>query len=176
MRDFLLSLIERHVVGRPVNPTPHVAVDECLNHPDIGGLVRQLMLEGRIDGSSPLWSQLRRREDGSLVSVQGGTPRVLPPGLDLGKPVKYSSDPDRKVVQLLLAHFASSDRLLLLSANSRLDHGGLRAPVLSEHRHDRLSLLFLLKKGKTSVPQYAERVGARLKDGWVSPGFEESRI
>ena len=93
-------------------------------------------------------------------------------------PVKYSSFSDRHVAWWLVGGFVAVDRIVFLTENSKNDTDGLRRVLLNEvkpavdaYHGDRLGLLVLMKKGKTTWSHYAEAMMNRLVEG-VDVGFE----
>lgn len=83
------------------------------------------------------------------------------------------------MVQLLVAHFVTSDNLILLSENTRNNPDGLRR-ILNEVvrpaldlRPDRLCITALFKKGKTSIADYCGGVTAFLEKERQDPGYVE---
>jgi hypothetical protein len=164
---------------------PFVGIDECLNRTEIDRLTTRLLRSGRIDSSGPLWFQTRVNDGIPIGSFMGGVDRdsafrrensLLP---DIGVPLKHDTWSDFRVVQFLVAHFHSYDRLVLLSENIKKDINGLRtilnkivAPALAD-REDRPSLTALFKKGKTNINAYTQSVEEFFGQGEFELGYSE---
>lgn len=167
----------------PADP-PYIGVDECANSPMLFNAIGQLCNRNLASGAGPLWNQRREHADGEPLYVMGGLSRSWPVSdfLD-SKPVKHATWDDEKVVSYLLAHFHGYDRLVLLSANFRLNEGGLRsllrsitAPVLTERHRQRFSLTVLFKGRKIDIAQYAERVTRVFEHGHFGFGYVERML
>jgi hypothetical protein len=103
---------------------------------------------------------------------------ALPAGFELGLPVKGFSWPDEYVAQLLVAQLGASDRVVLVSENTKRDVAGLRrvlelrvAPALSADRHSALGLIAFMKKGRTAWSSYADELLRFLRAGPLPSGF-----
>lgn len=167
---------------------PYIAIDECLNCPDIERLCISLLQRNFTRGSGPLWYQLRIRSDGTKISVPGGVDknsilRINPLIGDIGKPAEYYSFDDLKVVQGLVASLLGNDRIVLLSENTKNDQYGLRRLLtvlvrdqLSNNHGNRLSLVALFKKGRTPISDYCEAVVKFIQDGYCKYGYSERRL
>jgi ribosomal protein L40E len=112
------------------------------------------------------------------VGTSRTEPRQAEAPARFGTPESYE-----KVVSCLLAHFHGYDRLVLLSANFRLNEGGLRsllrsiaAPVLTERHRQRFSLTVLFKGRKIDIAQYAERVTRVFEHGHFGFGYVERML
>jgi len=174
--------------GLPPSATPgappYIGVDECANSSVLDAAIIQLGNRDLASGAGPLWNQRRERADGELLYVMGGPPRSWPVSdfLD-SKPVKHATWDDEKVVSCLLAHFHGYDRFVLLTANFRLNEGGLRsllrsiaAPVLTERHRQRFSLTVLFKGRKIDIAQYAARVTRVFEHGHFGFGYVERML
>jgi hypothetical protein len=147
-----------------------VGVDECLNCKEINGLARTLVGRELVAYAAPLWIQTRERDGVIIGTFSGGVDRdsilrqsnpLIP---DIGVPVAHRSWSDFRVIQMLVAKFTTYEKVVLLSANTRFDEGGLRkllneviAPELQNHAVN-LSLTALFKKGKTPIEKYCRDV------------------
>ncbi len=163
---------------------PYIGIDECVNSPVLDAAIVRLCNRGLASGAGPLWNQRRERADGEPLYVLGGLPRSWPASdlLD-SKAVKYETWEDAKVVSYLLHHFYSRDRLVLLSADFRLNEGGLcsllrsiAAPVLSERHRQRFSLTVLFKGRKIDIVQYAAQVTEFFEQREFAFGYTELRL
>ena len=167
------------VVGRRAFPVgkPLILLDESVPSRVVDAACLDLCQSGICSGSVELWSQLRELADGSRFFLEGGPPRNRRIA-GLGIPVKGWSRPDTDIAQLLVAHFYTNDRLILLTENKRRDRDGLWEllhrdikPALEADDSRRLGLLVLLKDGSATHTDYAQSVIARLQHGTVSHGF-----
>ena len=103
---------------------------------------------------------------------------ALPPGLELGHPVKGFSWADEYVAQLLVAQLAASDKVVLVSENTKKDATGLRrilelqvAPAMADERYSTLGLVAFMKKGRTPWTVYAAELLRFLQAGPLPTGF-----
>src|ERR1700683_4342087 len=137
---------------------PFLGIDECVNCKEIAELARRLIKKGLIDSAGPLWERTHERNGVLVCSIPGGVDKDSllrkpnPLLADVGVPVEHRSWSDFQVVQMLVANFLSNDRLILLSANTRDDAGGLRrllneivAPSLA-HRPEALHPMAIFKR------------------------------
>jgi hypothetical protein len=183
LQVFLVKVLSE-TSDQTTDELPLVCVDECLNRREIRGLCRELLTSGITGGCDSLWYQLRRHQDGTHSLLHGGgKPSVLPPGYELGLPVKRWKWPDRKVAEALVVRFACSDRLVFLSENTRLDRDGIRrilrdevAEALAVHNHGRFALLSIFKRGKTPISRFVASVRDMLRMHVFQPGFDEELI
>ena len=88
------------------------------------------------------------------------------------------------MVQGLIAQFDGFDNLVLLTADRKLNEGGLTkllryqvAPCLKAKHRERFSLTLLYKKRKTSIDTYCAALIAALTESDVSkPGYSEKGL
>lgn len=163
----------------------HLAVDECFNRKEIEQLILILRYYGIGRSAGPLWNERRERADGSTLYAFGGMSRKEKERFsavfgDMGKPSKYASTSDRQVLDFLISHFFSSGKLVLLTENTRNNREGLRCilneeikPALSKCHNEKLSLLVLFKKGKTTIDQYNSAVISYLRQHMITSGYTE---
>ena len=183
---FLSSMTRAAAPQRPL--LPFVGIDECLNRAEVHRLCRDLLQARLIDSSEPLWYELRERDGAIVASFLGGVDqhsmlrKPNSPLPDIGVPVKHHSWTDLRVIQLLLAHFTTYDRVVLLSENTRCDQDGLRSllrrhvgPALTSHPHG-LSLTALFRRGNTRIDTYATAVTAFFTRGSYPPGYVEALL
>jgi hypothetical protein len=186
LRDFVARCMRDRAASLPFDSRPLLGIDECANHYAIFDAASDLLREGFSCGTRTLWYQLRQKADGTHLQLNPGGPGAsqhFPKDEDLGAPVKHSRFPDTLVAQFLAAQFLGADRVVLLSTNIAKDVDGLRRLLLDEVRpaleaghRDRFSLLALFKRGKTKVPDYAERIQPALLAHPFAPGFAEVLI
>lgn len=174
------------LLARDAEPTvartslPILSIDECANHPAVRMAAGQAVKAGRVDRVVDLWYQLRQRQDGTHVQLAGKFRRdAVPPEFDIGNPVKGHSWPDSNVALLLTAQFGASNRVILVSENTKRDVNGLRrilaeqvAPSLLNGDYNELGLLAFMKRGKTTWEAYADHLLSRICRASVKPGYE----
>jgi hypothetical protein len=184
---FLVEILDGDAAQRVVSPSPFLLIDECANSPALLQVISQAAQMRIARGSAELWSQLRLRADGSHSQLTGRPDKFkeVVPDHDIGKPVQGFSWPDVRVVEAIVVNFLVADRLVVLTANSKNDAGGLRRlltdhvrPVLEERHSDRFGLLVFMKSGKTPWDAYGARLMERLlsTERAVRPGFEYLRV
>jgi hypothetical protein len=162
-----------------------VLFDECVDLPAVVPTVRSGIRHNTVLACRPLWTQLRRKADGTLFHLEGRAPREsLWAGEDWGTRVPGHSVSDRDALRAGVANFLTADRLVILSANVRLDlkrdPQGLRAlltteiaPILRRHHQGRFGLLALMKGARISWSTFAVALAARLASpAAVSVGFD----
>lgn len=181
---FFEETIRPLVAGRATSPIrkPFLLLDECVDNRDVDQAALELFTSGRCAGGTGLWQALRATADGSRFLLAGGVPKGCKvPGL--GLPVKGWSWPDTDVVDLLVAHFTTEDRIVLLTENTKRNQGGLWRlvheeikPSLEAHGGGRLGLLVLAKRGKATHSAYAKAVLDRLSNGGVERGFSADML
>jgi hypothetical protein len=159
---------------------PYVAVDESANHPLVGKLLCELVSTSVVDSAGPAWTEMRVRSDGERLSVMGGPPPLEVRTIDYGKPVKYWSFPDRRVIESTVVWFASHDRIVLLTENTKRDPEGLMrilcdevAPAIERFGDGRLGLLVLAKRGKADWSAYCDAVRIHLTERGVEAVFQK---
>ena len=164
--------------GRPTL-LPTLAVDECANHPLVWEAQNQARQEGLIGRTVELWYQRRVRADGTQVNWIGRIHKqALHPSIEIGAPLKHASWSDDFIVQGVIAHFLTSDRIILVSENTKKDEYGLRqllqrevAPALKLPKYHKLGILAFMKKGKTSWPAYTASLVSYLRATAIPPGY-----
>jgi hypothetical protein len=181
LQTFLAKVVDEHARCREPVQDSLIAIDESLNHPLSRQLVTELVTSGVAGAADTLWYQLRKRTDGSHVLLEGSRPpKIMPVGHQVGRPVKHWTWPDERVVEAVIARFGVADRIVLLSENTRLNQRGLRrilreevGPALQQHKLERLCLLALFKKGKSSMPAYVKAVRSTLERIAFVSGYQE---
>jgi len=176
IRETIVPLLASRTVA---HPEPILAIDEGLNDRRyVDPMLRRLVANGTVSQAVPLWYQLRVLSDGSRISAAGGAtalPLLLP---DIGRVERGTFWPDERVVAMLIAHFLTSDKLILLTQNTRNDLHGIRrilqtevGPTLNELVPMRLGLLALVQKPGTSLSSYCASVEHWIMTKEVDAGF-----
>jgi len=159
-----------------------VAVDECLNRPEIIRLVESLVGRGLVFIAGPIWHQIRVLADSTLVSTPGTPDRNSPSqiGRDIGKPLKHFSWSDLEVVQSLVAWLDTYNKVILLTEDVKTDKKGLRKllnklvkPHINSYHRNRISFVVLYKKGKTNIEDYCRKVEQIVEDVALPFGYIE---
>jgi hypothetical protein len=157
-----------------------LGLDEGLNNEEhISPLCRRLLAANLMSQSVPLWYQQRVTTRGERFIVQGSSLSPSPLLADVGRAIRGSSWPDEGVVAMMVAHFSTTDRLCLLTQNTKNDRDGLWRimheeirPALESLDYRSLSLLVLAHDTMTtSLASYAALVEDRLVREGVSAGF-----
>ncbi len=186
LKAFLEDLLTKHAGPVPRLGPPLVLFDECVDLPTVVPVVREGIRRNTVFASRPLWTQLRRKADGTLFHLEGRAPRRGPGAGDWDWGTRESgySVSDRDALLAAIANFLAADRLVILSANVRLDlkrdSQGLRAllmteiaPVLQRHHQRRFGMLALMKGPRIGWSTFAGALAARLAgSAAVSVGFE----
>ncbi len=180
------SKIINEITSRDLSNTPErsfVAVDECLDRPEIIRLVESLVGRGLVFIAGPIWHQIRVLADGTFVCTPGTPSRNSPSqiGRDIGKPLKGFSWSDLEVVQSLVAWLGIYNKVILLTENLLTDQKGLRKllnklvkPHVNSYHRNRISFVVLYKKGKTNIEDYCRNVEQIVEDIAALPfGYTE---
>ena len=183
-REDVSNLLDSIVSLQGTGIAPYVGLDECVNNPNLVETVASLCNRRLASAAGPLWNQRQVRRDGSIIYQMGGRSKSQPQYEFLGMPVEEITWDDEKVLTLLLAHFHSFDRLVLLTGNhAARDRNGLArllrhvvSPVLSERHRQRFSLTVLFKKGTMDFREYAARVVHFFETAKFEYGCKEVRL
>jgi hypothetical protein len=157
-----------------------VGIDECVATKPIKTTLNKLLIEDVIGLSRSFWQEIRKTQDGEIVSSMAEIPSGVHNGFDAGVRILGDSWPDFRVVEFALAHLYSYRTVIVLSANRRGDQFGLRSilhrgvgPLMNtELSHGRM-LTVLLQRPKTTSTGYASRVEVYLRNLKFKPGFGE---
>jgi len=165
-----------------------VGLDESANRPELHKLLTHLVESGAIRNYGALWTERRERSDGGIVHVYGGVSSRNREGLrvttgDLGKVIPHTSDKDTDILDLLVTHFLSFGRVVLISEDISNKVSGLRQPLrdvfkplLETVTNKELCLVGLFKKGKTDPVHFREAVEEFLCSQEFQPGYTEILI
>ena len=130
-----------------------------------------------------LWNERRDTATGEKLLVGGGSPTGLSEGQDWGKRLEGDSWPDADVVQHVLAWLIWYRRVIVLSADRRLNPDGVRAllniqvgEVVNRDTSHGLSLTLLLKQPNSTVGDFGRGVEEHLRREPFIAGFREHRI
>lgn len=165
-----------------------VGIDESSNRVEIFQLVHELSERGVIRGGSGLWREQWKSPDGTLNYIYGGVASLKWSGMkgfiDEGSNrVKYTSDEDAVILDILVTYFLSYGRVVLLTEDISTNAKGLRrplqeifGPLLEKNHQGKLSLVVIFKKGKTSIDEYCARVTEILEKADFEFGYTEILI
>jgi hypothetical protein len=161
-----------------------IGVDENLFHAALAPFLRRCLLDiPEIFEVGMLWHERRDNATGEKLLVRGGSPTGLSEGQDWGKRPKGDSWPDADVVQSVLTWLIWYRRVIVLSADRRLNPDGVRAllnrqvgEVLNRDTSHGLSLTLLLKQPHTTVDVFGREVEEHLRREPFTPGFREHRL
>jgi hypothetical protein len=165
--------------GGPLGGTV-VGVDECVAQEPVQRAVHRLIVNGVVDMTFPLWTELRQRANGEIFAGMGAPGDGVVDGHDWGRRLRGDSYPDDHVAAIAIAYLYHQRRVVVLTANRRGDRGGLRqlfrqevAPVLNENSVHGRSLVLLLQRPRTTIQGYADRVLILLPAMDSPIGFQE---
>jgi hypothetical protein len=159
-------------------------LDENLNCEEIGVLTRLLVAGGKVGSSAPAWYKTRvSHVDGAvLFTIPGGVAQdsVLrqPNGFvaSVGKDKRGEVWSDARIAAMLVSYFTSCDVLVVLSADTHKNQGGLWDILNQSIRPnlpDGCSLVVLFKDGNTSIVDYCQKVQAFVGDPHFESGYIE---
>jgi len=161
-----------------------IGVDENLFHAALAPFLRRCLLDiPEVFEVGMLWNERRETATGEKLPVGGGSPTGLSEGQDWGRRSEGDSWPDADVVQHVLGWLIWYRRVIVLSADRRLNPDGVRAllnrqvgKVLNRDTSHGLSLTLLLKQPNTTVDGFGRGVEDYLRREPFTPGFGERRI
>lgn len=161
-----------------------IGVDENLFHAALAPFLRRCLLDiPDVFQIGMLWNERRDTATGEKLLVGGGSPTGLSEGQDWGKRPEGDSWSDADVVQHVLTWLILYRRVIVLSADRRLNPDGVRAllnrqvgEVLNRDTSHGLSLTLLLKQPHTTVDVFGRGMEEHLRREPFTPGFREQRI
>jgi hypothetical protein len=175
---FFRETLIQHALAPPDNVSlPVVGVDHNADQPAMGSALWRARNEKLIKRAVRLHSELRRKSDGSFLHFSGKTGHL--PREEYGRAVPRFKWPDKNIALALVGCFVESDRVVLVSADTRKNVGGLTrilereiGPALKAHHQKRFGLLTFMKKKQPSWELYAEELLIRLRSSGVDWGYE----